>query len=43
MDLAHIFQHYKNLETGKWVNIARWADAEEAVALITAGIARAAG
>ena len=41
--IAHFFRHYKDLETGKWVNIARWADAEEASALITAGIARAAG
>ena len=41
--IAHFFRHYKDLETGKWVNIARWADAEEAAALITAGIAHAAG
>ena len=41
--IAHFFRHYKYLETGKWVNIPRWADAEEAAALITAGIARAAG
>ena len=41
--IAHFFRHYKDLEPGKWVNIARWADAGEAAALITAGIARAAG
>ena len=42
-DLANFFPHYKGPETGKWVDIARSADAEEAAALITAGIARAAG
>ena len=41
--IAHFFRHYKDLETGKWVNIARWADADEASALIAAAIARAAG
>jgi inorganic pyrophosphatase len=40
---AHFFRHYEGLETGKWVNIARWADFEEAAAPITAGIAQAAG
>jgi inorganic pyrophosphatase len=39
--IAHFFQHYKDLERGKWVNIARWADAEEAAGMITAAIARA--
>ena len=41
--IAHFFRHYKDLEAGKWVNVTRWADAEEAAALITAAIARAAG
>jgi inorganic pyrophosphatase len=41
--IAHFFSHYKDLEAGKWVNIARWADADEAAALIAAAIARAAG
>jgi inorganic pyrophosphatase len=41
--IAHFFRHYKDLETGKWVTIARWADADEAAALISAAIARAAG
>ena len=41
--IAHFFRHYKDLETGKWVKIARWADAEEAAALIAAAIARVAG
>jgi inorganic pyrophosphatase len=38
--IAHFFRHYKDLEEGKWVNIGRWADAEEAAALISAAIAR---
>jgi inorganic pyrophosphatase len=41
--IAHFFRHYKDLEAGKWVKVSRWADAEEAAALITAAIARAAG
>jgi inorganic pyrophosphatase len=41
--IAHFFSHYKDLEAGKWVNIARWADAGEAAALIAAAITRAAG
>jgi inorganic pyrophosphatase len=41
--IAHFFRHYKGLEAGKWVNVARWADAEEASALIADAIARAAG
>ena len=41
--IAHFFSHYKDLEAGKWVSIARWADAEEAAALIAGAIARAAG
>ena len=41
--IAHFFQHYKDLESGKWVEIARWADADEAAALIVAAVARATG
>jgi inorganic pyrophosphatase len=41
--IAHFFSHYKDLEAGKWVNIARWADADEAAALIAVAIGRAAG
>jgi inorganic pyrophosphatase len=41
--IAHFYRHYKDLEAGKWVKISRWAEAEEAAALITAAIARAAG
>jgi inorganic pyrophosphatase len=39
--IAHFFQHYKDLEKGKWVTIVRWVDAEEAEALVTQAIARA--
>jgi len=39
--IAHFFCHYKDLERGKWVRMARWADAEEAADLIVAAIARA--
>jgi inorganic pyrophosphatase len=39
--IAHFFRHYKDLEQGKWVKIARWAEVDEAAALITAAIVRA--
>ena len=38
--IAHFFQHYKDLEKGKWVKIVRWGEADEAAQLITQGIAR---
>ena len=38
--IAHFFQHYKDLEKGKESRITRWADAEEAAELIRAGMAR---
>jgi len=28
--IAHFFEHYKDLEPGKWVKLAGWVDAEEA-------------
>ena len=28
--IQHFFEHYKDLEPGKWVKIAGWGDAEEA-------------
>lgn len=28
--IAHFFEHYKDLEPGKWVKIDGWGDAEEA-------------
>src|SRR3984893_11877633 len=39
--IAHFFSHYKDLEKGKWVKIARWVGATEAADLITAAIERA--
>ena len=38
--IAHFFQHYKDLEKGKSVEISRWADAEETADLIRASIER---
>lgn len=38
--LAHFFQHYKDLEKGKWVKIAGWADVEEAKKEILDSISR---
>ena len=39
--IEHFFQHYKDLEPGKWVKVVRWGDASEAHALILQGIERA--
>jgi len=36
--IEHFFLHYKDLEAGKWVEVERWATAEESVALVQAGI-----
>src|SRR5260370_28229665 len=41
--IAHFFQHYKDLEKGKWVSIVRWIGPEECAELIRKGIARAGG
>ena len=38
--IEHFFEHYKDLEEGKWVKVDGWANAEEAKAEIMAGIAR---
>jgi len=40
--IQHFFEHYKDLEPGKWVKIHHWGDAFEAQRLIKEGIARAA-
>ena len=40
--IEHFFAHYKDLEPGKWVKIDHWGHADEAKALITAAIKRAA-
>ncbi|MCK9916210.1 inorganic diphosphatase [Microbacteriaceae bacterium K1510] len=39
--IAHFFQHYKDLEKGKWVTIVKWIDAAGAEAIILEGIERA--
>jgi inorganic pyrophosphatase len=39
--IEHFFEHYKDLEPGKWVKIVRWGDDEDAKRLILEGIERA--
>jgi len=39
--IGHFFQHYKDLEHGKWVKVLRWTEPAEAIDLIRAGIERA--
>jgi inorganic pyrophosphatase len=39
--IEHFFEHYKDLEPGKWVKVVRWGDAEDAKRLIAEGIERA--
>jgi len=39
--IEHFFEHYKDLEPGKWVKIVRWGDAADAHRLILEGIERA--
>ncbi|HYG27385.1 MAG TPA: inorganic diphosphatase [Caulobacteraceae bacterium] len=39
--IEHFFTHYKDLEPGKWVKIARWGHAEEARRMVLEGIERA--
>ncbi|WP_124950357.1 inorganic diphosphatase [Sulfuriferula thiophila] len=38
--IAHFFEHYKDLEPGKWVKVEDWTGVEEAKAEIMAGVAR---
>ncbi len=38
--IQHFFEHYKDLEPGKWVKIEGWEDAESAKKEIVEGIAR---
>ena len=40
--IAHFFNHYKDLELGKWTRIGQWVDAESAKRLIMEAIDRAA-
>ena len=39
--IRHFFEHYKDLESGKWVKVVDWGDATEAKKLIAEAIARA--
>ena len=39
--IRHFFEHYKDLEHGKWVKVLRWGGPEEAHRLIADGIERA--
>jgi inorganic pyrophosphatase len=39
--IQHFFEHYKDLEPGKWVKLIGWGDAAEARQLIVEAIARA--
>ena len=41
--IQHFFEHYKDLEPGKWVKVLRWGNADDAFRLIEEGIARAKG
>ncbi len=40
--IEHFFQHYKDLEAGKWVKVVRWGDAAEAHEIVRQSIERAA-
>jgi len=39
--IQHFFEHYKDLEPGKWVKIGEWMDAEQARTMIANAIDRA--
>jgi inorganic pyrophosphatase len=39
--IEHFFEHYKDLETAKWVKVMGWGDAAEARQLIVESIERA--
>jgi inorganic pyrophosphatase len=39
--IQHFFEHYKDLEPGKWVKLLGWGDAAEAKMLIVEAIERA--
>jgi len=38
--IGHFFEHYKDLEKGKWVKLEGWGGADEAKAEIVNGIER---
>jgi len=39
--ITHFFEHYKDLEKGKWVKVIGWADKEKAESLIEEAVSRA--
>ena len=39
--IKHFFEHYKDLEPGKWVKVVRWGDAAEARDIVMQGVERA--
>ena len=39
--IQHFFEHYKDLEPGKWVKIEGWHDSKYAKKMIVEAIARA--
>lgn len=39
--IQHFFEHYKDLESGKWVKLTGWGNAAKARELITEAMARA--
>ena len=41
--IGHFFEHYKDLEKGKWVKIDGWGGADEAKKILLDAIARDAG
>ena len=40
--IKHFFEHYKDLEKGKWVKVLKWVGPEEAGKLIEDGLKKAA-
>lgn len=39
--IRHFFEHYKDLEPGKWVKVVRWGNAAEAKQMVVEAIERA--
>jgi len=37
--IKHFFEHYKDLEPGKWVKVTGWAGIDAAKAEVTSGLA----
>ena len=39
-EIQHFFEHYKDLEPGKWVKVEGWGDAAQAEEIVQAGVAK---